>query len=146
MGVLISEGEIWEIMKKCGEDFLPEMNEAKEAALSQQDFQQIDDTSARIAGKNGYSITCCNDFFTAYDTGFSKNRLSALSALTGGKQLRFIINDTSILYLKEKLSAKSSVIDVLKKMKSDRVYNTDAFDEEIINNPQLSKFGEYTSN
>jgi hypothetical protein len=144
MGVLISEGEIWEIMKKCGEDFLPEMNEAKEAALSQQDFQQIDDTSARIAGKNGYSITCCNDFFTAYDTGFSKNRLSALSALAGGKQLRFIINDTSILYLKEKLSAKSSVIDVLKKMKSDRVYNTDAFDQEIINNPQLSKFGEYT--
>ncbi len=143
MGVIISEGEIWEILKSSGPDFLPEMTAAKEAAITQQDFQQIGDTGARIAGKNGYSIATGNDFFTSYETGFNKNRLSALAALAGGRGLNFIINDAAIDYLKGKLSAKAAIIEKLKKFKSDRVYDTDTFHEQILQNPQIAKFGEY---
>lgn len=68
-GVIISEGEIWHIITTSTKDFSPESDASREAGIAKEGFQQIDDTSARIGGKNGFTIATCNDYFTSYVTG-----------------------------------------------------------------------------
>lgn len=143
MSILISEGEICRIINKSGDCFPEEMELAREAAISKQGFQQIDDTGARINGKNGYTIATCNEYFTSYETGFKKNRLSALAAIAGGKELLFLINEFAIEYLKEKLPGKA-ISRQLYKLKSDKVYNEIEFTDNILDNPEITKYGKYT--
>ena len=77
MGVQISQGQISNIICAC-KDFAQERQDVREEGIKRGSFQQIDDTGARLNGKNGYTIGTCNAFFTDYHTGTSKNRMAAL--------------------------------------------------------------------
>ena len=47
-------------------------------------YQQVDDTSCRVNGKNHYTHVFCNPFFTAYFTREKKDRLTLLDILCRG--------------------------------------------------------------
>ena len=52
-----------------------------------------------------------------YETGYSKNRMSALKALSGGDDPLFIVDDFAVSHIAEKLSNKtvSAKLNFLKK-------------------------------
>ena len=76
------------------------------AGLQSANYQQMDDTSARVRGKNYYDHILCNEFYTAYFTRAHKDRLTIIDILTQG-QMRFTFNEHAFLLMKEmKLSEK----------------------------------------
>lgn len=56
------------------------------------DYVQIDDTSARVNGKNHYCQVVCNPLFTAYFTTPKKDRLSVLEILTDYAPAQYLYN------------------------------------------------------
>ena len=134
MGVQISEGEISNIIIDS-KNFEEEKEHVREEGIKRGLFQQIDDTGARLNGKNGYTIATCNDFFTSYHTEDSKTRMAALRALTGGK-IVFVINEIALDYIDKKVKNRS-IVNQLKELKSDRIYSTDDFQQEILNAPWM---------
>jgi hypothetical protein len=132
MNVQISEGEISNIIL-CHERFEIERQNAREAGITRSDYSQIDDTGARLNGKNGYSIAVCNQFFTDYYTCSSKNREAALRALAGS-ELKFTINEIALQYIDDKVGNKV-IVDELRKLQSNYLYSLDEFTKKILNAP-----------
>lgn len=133
LGVIISEGQIGEILlSRHNDPFYKEMEAARCAGIEKNIYQQIDDTGARLNGKNIYTIVTCNDDFCSFTTSEKKNRLSALKALSGLSELKYIINDIAITYIDDKVSKKVFVRE-LEKLKSDRIYSDEEFRKEILN-------------
>jgi Transposase IS66 family len=62
-------------------------------------YQQMDDTSARVNGKNYYVHILCNEFYTAYFTRPNKDRMTILAILFQG-EMQFIFNDTAFTLMK----------------------------------------------
>jgi len=112
------------------------MNDARETAIDKQNFEQIDDTGARVEGKNAATIAVVNDYMSYFFTNPSKNRLSAINALTGARELVFCLNEIAINYINDKVSNKT-LVKRLRGMISERVFTEKEFDEEIISAPWL---------
>ena len=138
LGVIISEGQIGEILlSRHNEPFHKEREAARRAGILKNSYQQIDDTGARLNGKNIYTIVTCNDDFCSFTTSEKKDRLSALKALSGLSELKYIINDIAITYIDDKVSRKVLVRE-LEKLKSDRLYSREEFKQEILNAPFIA--------
>jgi len=57
-------------------------------------YQQMDDTGARVKGKNYYAHILCNESYTAYFTRRRKDRLTIIELLTQG-EMRFLFHEAS---------------------------------------------------
>lgn len=122
MGVIISEGQIGEILvSRHNEPFHQEREAARRAGIEKHSYQQIDDTGARLNGKNIYTIVTCNDDFCSFTTSEKKDRLSVLKALSGLRELKYMINDIAVSYIGDKVISKA-LVQELEKLKSDRIY------------------------
>lgn len=71
-----------------------------EAGLASSLYQQIDDTGARVKGKNYHTHVLCNAFYTAYFTCPHRDRLTVLEVLNRG-QMRFDFNETAYQLMEE---------------------------------------------
>ncbi len=91
-GVLISSASVARIIVGGYTQFQDEKAAIIEAGLSATTFQHIDDTGAKVDGKQNYSHVLCNQFYTAYFTRPDKSRLTLLEILSGGK-LTFRFDD-----------------------------------------------------
>jgi len=138
MGVLISEGEISALLLKSG-GFEEEQAAARQAGTEKHDYQHIDDTGARLAGKNGATIVTGNESFVAYRTGPQKDRLSALKALCGTDTLAYRIDDEAIVYVRKKLPT-TTLDAVLAKFKN-QFFPTDSnFETSVMRHPDILRF------
>lgn len=105
-GVEISSSTISRIL--LNQDWAhEEKNAIVQAGFSSSTHQHIDDTKARVHGKNHHTHVLCNEFYTAYFTTEHKDRLSVLDILRGFKPRSFLLNEEfvelmSILGLAEK--------------------------------------------
>ena len=132
MGVVISEGQVGEILLDEDHSGFHEEKEAvRRAGIEAQEFQQIDDTGARLNGQNCFTIVTCNDVFTSFTTSLHKDRLSALRALTGGYPLQYMINLAAIQYMRHKISNRQ-LIKQIRTLVSLRLYSQAAFEHEIM--------------
>lgn len=93
-GIKIGKASISRILTDNHEPFHEEKKDIVEAGLQSTDHQQIDDTSARVNGKNHYVRILCNDFYTAYFTRKDKTRLTIIDILTNG-DMKFIFNESA---------------------------------------------------
>jgi FtsZ-binding cell division protein ZapB len=93
VGINISPATISRILTKNNEVFHCEKADIFKAGLSSTVYQQIDDTGAKVNGKNHYAQILCNPFYTAYFTIPSKDRLSILDLLQGGKPRIYLFNE-----------------------------------------------------
>jgi hypothetical protein len=59
------------------------------AGMASADYANIDDTSARVMGKNHYTHVLCNPYFTAYVTLPRKDRMTIIEILSQSKELTF---------------------------------------------------------
>ncbi|WP_413874821.1 hypothetical protein [Albidovulum sp.] len=93
VGINISPATISRILTKNNDVFHCEKADIFKAGLSSTVYQQIDDTGAKVNGNNHYAQILCNPFYTAYFTIPSKDRLSILDLLQGGKPRIYLFNE-----------------------------------------------------
>jgi len=93
IGVHISKATISRVLTKDTEIFHKEKDEIFQEGLKVTHYQQIDDTSARVNGKNNYTQILCNPHYAAYFTVPNKNRESILDILLCGKEKTYCFND-----------------------------------------------------
>jgi hypothetical protein len=100
VGILISAGQISNLLTKGHEAFHAEKAAVKQAGLETARWISVDDTGARHLGINGVTTQIGDDRFTSFDTVASKSRLMFLMTLRGAFQ-DYVINAAALLYLHE---------------------------------------------
>ncbi len=83
-GLDISPATISRILTDKAGVFQREKNAVVEAGLQSTRSHHIDDTGARVNGKNHYVTVLCNPLYTAYFTRANKERLTVLELLSPG--------------------------------------------------------------
>jgi hypothetical protein len=141
LGIIISSGQLSEIITKGYDGMEEEFKESRESALKKSLYQQIDDTGARISGRNAYTTATGNDYFTSYKTGFKKDRRSALSAITNNK-LKYLLNDDTLAKMRLKLS--KNIVETVETYFAKQLYYEDEFNSKIDNTPEIMKYNYVT--
>src|SRR3954465_4579098 len=100
LGILISAGQISNLLTKGHDAFHAEKAAVKQAGLETARWISVDDTGARHLGINGVTTQIGDDRFTSFDTVASKSRLMFLMTLRGAVQ-DYVINPAALLYLHE---------------------------------------------
>ena len=99
--VRISAGYISSLLTDPQALFHREKDELYRTALECGEYQQIDDTSARVNGENHYTQVVCNPLYTAYFTTEHKDRLSVLDVLRNFAPRRFLFNSETMELLEQ---------------------------------------------
>ena len=98
IGVLISEGQLSNILIQSKGPFHEEKNELLSAGIAATGQIKVDDTGARHRGENGYSTIIGNEFFTSIVSTESKSRMNFLQILHGTDP-RYLINTDAADYV-----------------------------------------------
>jgi len=114
-GIFISQSTISRILTNDESGFNKEKEEIFRAALESTPFQQIDDTTVRVNGKNQYSQIFCNPYYTAFFTVPHKNRLTILDILLCGKERTYIF-DSKALNLLSSLNVSKKIINQIREL------------------------------
>ena len=125
-GVIISAATISRIVTDNHECFHQEKKDIVQAGLPSTIYQQMDDTSARVNGKNNYTHILCNEYYTAYFTTPRKDRLTILEILSQ-KPLTFRFNESSYA-LMEQMQLPNKTLRLLKKRKPKKLMNQEKVD------------------
>lgn len=104
IGILISEGQLNNLLILAKETFHREKNELLPSGIAAMGQIKVDDTGARHRGHNGYSTILGNEFFTYIVSTASKSRNNFLQILHGNNP-RYLINEDAADYIE---SLKSS--------------------------------------
>ena len=131
VGVDISAGLISNTLIKNKEQFHKEKTEIVNAGLESTEYQQTDDTKARVNGKNHHSHILCNPYYTAYTTKEKKNRLAVLEVLKNGIPLQYCLNQQAF-EIASQLKLAKKYLNQLKKLKSDIEYSENEFEQKIL--------------
>lgn len=98
--IYISSGEISNILIKGKEEFHKEKEEIYKSGIENRSYQNIDDTKIREGGRNKHCHIVCNDYYSGYFTTEKKDRLSVIEVLMNLQELKYVINEETIKYLK----------------------------------------------
>jgi len=139
MGVRISEGEVAFLLVISAARFQAEHEAACRAGVQKHGYQHIDDTGARLQGKNGATIVTGNESFVAYRTGNYKNRLAALRALWRTDMLCYSLDEDAIAYVKRKLP-HTTLDTILRRFKTHVYSDGREFEEKVLGHPSILRF------
>jgi Transposase IS66 family len=92
VGMLISAGQLSDMLIKDQEQFHAERAAVVKAGLASSPWQHLDSTGTAVNGKNEQCHILCNPLYTAYWTVPTKDRLSLLRVLQGGADPLFRMN------------------------------------------------------
>lgn len=111
VGVLISAGEVSNLLIQGQDAFHAEQAALYRAGLASTPWQHLDDTSTRVAGQNQVCHIVCNPLFTAYCTLPGKDRLSVIDVLRDLQPRAFRLNTEALAYLAAtQLAAKTLAV------------------------------------
>ena len=110
--IFISGASISRMLTKNIEVFHQEKEDIYRAGLESTRYQQIDDTGARVNGKNYHTHVVCNEFYTAYFTKERKDRLTIIDILRNFQDRRFCFNEEAMSLLK-RLKVPKKIINVV---------------------------------
>lgn len=111
-GIFISACTVSRILTENLQDYHQEKQEIVKEGLASNAPKQMDDTSARVKGKNHYVHLLCNGSFMSYFTRPHKDRLTILEILSMGP-LTFKFDDIAYT-LMEKMRLPAKCIKLLK--------------------------------
>ncbi|MBL7058013.1 transposase [Patescibacteria group bacterium] len=80
-----------------------------EAGLKSTNYQQIDDTGARVNGKNYVSQVICNELYTAFFTTKKKDRQTVLNVLQNFRKKKYLLGKEALRLLKLQTASKSII-------------------------------------
>lgn len=98
--VMISAASVSRFITDGNEYLHQEKFDIVQAGLPSTSYQQMDDTGARVNGKNYFTHILCNTFYTAYFTRQHKTRLTILGILTQGEMM-FHFNESAYALMKQ---------------------------------------------
>ncbi len=135
-GAFISGATVSRVVTDNHDSFHQEKKEIVKAGLPSTVYQQMDDTSARVNGKNHYTHVLCNEYYTAYFTRQNKERLTILEILSQGA-LTFQFDELSYALMEYMDLPKKTLIrlkrwDPAPKMDKKRI---DAFLRKLLPDP-----------
>lgn len=125
-GILISSGEISNILIEDQDTFHTEKDAIYEAGLRSSPWQHIDDTSVRVNGQNRYCQIVCNPLHTTYFTTEKKNRLIVIDVLKNLAPRTFLLNIETFELLRA-LNLSKRVIKQVKQLPREQVMSADQF-------------------
>ena len=128
--MLISAGQISNLLTKGHDDFHAEKAAVKQAGLETARWISVDDTTARHLGRNGIITQIGDDRFTSFDTVGHKNRLMFLMTLRGAFK-DYVINAAALVYLHEQ-DASPALIDLLMTQEGKVFADEDAWTDHLI--------------
>ena len=131
VGVSISAGSISNILIKNNEQFHQEKTDIVNAGLESTDYQQTDDTKARVNGNNHHTHILCNPYYTAYTTKENKSRLAVLEVLKNGAPLQYCLNQQAF-EIASQLKLGKKYLNPLKKIESEIEYTENEFEQKIL--------------
>lgn len=102
------------------------------ASLETSSYQQIDDTSCRVNGKNCYTQIVCNPAATVFFTTERKDRLTILDVLRNFESRGFIFNDEAFSLL-EQLKVPDKHITKLQQFETNMPFNEEKMNEILEN-------------
>jgi hypothetical protein len=129
-GMLISAGQISNLLTKDHDDFHAEKAAVKQAGLETARWLSVDDTTARHLGCNAVITQIGDDRFTSFDTVGSKSRLMFLMTLRGEFK-DYVINAAALVYLHEH-DASAALIDHLMVQEGKVFADEDAWTDHLI--------------
>jgi len=127
-GVQISSGTISNILTHLSEPFEQEKADLYRAGLESTFFQQIDDTSATVAGKKHHTQIVCNPLYTAYFTTPRKDRLTILDVLRDFAPRAFRFNEETDRLLRQLRVAEKLIRQLPDLFATDRDYEQSEID------------------
>lgn len=107
-GIHISTGSISNFLINKHEEFHEEKQTIVTAGLNSTPYQQMDDTGARVSGKNYYVHILCNEFYSAYFTRRHKDRLTIIEILSHNN-LQFTFNAQAFALMRD-MGASAKVL------------------------------------
>lgn len=137
-GIDISKGQLEAILTHRKQLFHKEKSDILSEGLKTSQFIQTDDTRARHAGKNGYCTVITNPVFTWFSTTHSKSRVNFFKLLQG-ENPSYLINETSIAYVKEKGGANSSFLETAFTLHTSMEFDNEVAWEEYLKSLNISK-------
>ena len=109
IGVQISDGEASNLLIKEKGTFHEEKDALYQAGLASTPYQHFDQTGTRVNGQNSQCQVVCNPLYTAYRTTETKDRLSVLDTLRGGRPRLYLLNEEADGYLARTQMSKVAV-------------------------------------
>lgn len=97
-GVLISAGQLSNILIQNNAPYEQEVNELLAAGVEADNQVQVDDTGGRHDGENQYTTIIGNQWFSVFTTTDSKSRINFLKLLQGNKE-HYLLNEDTVAYL-----------------------------------------------
>jgi hypothetical protein len=99
-GVLISAGQLNNILIENKDIFIEEVAELLPVAARLEGQVQVDDTGGRHKGQNQYTTIIGNQWFSLFVTTESKSRVNFLELLQNGKE-EYVINEDTLDYISQ---------------------------------------------
>jgi len=93
VGILISAGQISNLLRSGQEQLQAEKAAILEAGLGSSPWQHLDDTGTPVNGRNRHCQVLCNPLYTAYTTTLRKDRLTILDVLRNQRDRIFRLNE-----------------------------------------------------
>lgn len=101
VGIIISAGQISNLLIKDHGTFHAEKDAVYEAGLESSPWQHIDDTGTRVNGQNYHCQIVTNPLHTTFMTTPAKDRLTIVAVLSNGAPRTFRWNDEALGYLEQ---------------------------------------------
>ena len=114
IGFDISSGQLSNIIIESHDAFHDEKDAILDIGLSVSTHINVDDTTARHEGKNGYCTHIGNDFFATFHSTDSKSRINFLKLLQTGRT-DYIINASALSYMISQILPKDPLTRVTSK-------------------------------
>jgi regulator of replication initiation timing len=100
-GLLISAGQLSDMLIKDQEVFHAEKAAVVQAGLQSSPWQHLDSTGTRVNGNNQHCHILANPLYTAYCTLPAKDRMSMLRVLQGGADPVFRCNELAMALMEQ---------------------------------------------
>jgi hypothetical protein len=108
LGVQISSGQLNRILTEGHEPFHAEKAEMLRVGLVVSSYLNVDDTTARHRGQNGYCTHIGNELFTWFASTASKSRINFLELLRAG-QTDYVIDAEARVYMSHQQLPKAQL-------------------------------------
>jgi hypothetical protein len=101
VGVLISEGQLSNLLIKKNESWHQEKRDIYRAGLASGSWQHSDETGTRVNGQNQHCHVVGNPLYTAYFTRPGKDRLTIIGLLQDVAEPPLLLNETTLTWLEQ---------------------------------------------
>jgi hypothetical protein len=128
VGILISDGQISNLLSSGQQQLQPEKEAMVEAGLASSPWQHLDDTGTPVNGQNWHCQVLCNPLYTAYTTTERKDRLTIIDVLRNQRERIFVLNEEAF-GLMGQFKVGRRVMEKLRQMPSGQQWNEAEFNQ-----------------